>query len=134
MVIVNGRPTKGEVVWRSLVIVDLVKTATKTKKISWLYKDVDVESVDEAVKRVVEVTNSASSTMLQKASTDDIAGFQAYTIRSLDNKLSSESDIEQYKVLNIKEDPLDNRENFLDVMCFPVLFPTAAEYVSKFIL
>ena len=76
---------------------DLVKAATKILKgINWLYKDVDVESVDEAVKRVVEVTNSASSTMLQKASTDDIAGFQAYTIRSLDNKLSSESDIEQY--------------------------------------
>ena len=124
-IIVNGRPTKGEVVWRSLVNVDLVKTATKTlKEINWLYKDVDVESVDEAVKRVVEVTNSASSTMLQKASTDDIAGFQAYMIRSLDNKLSSESDIEQYKVLSIKEDPLDNCENFLDVMCFPVLFPT----------
>ena len=124
-IIVNGRPTKGEVVWRSLVNVDLVKTATKTlKEINWLYKDVDVESVDKAVKRVVEVTNSASSTMLQKASADDIAGFQAYTIRSLDNKLSSESDIDQYKVLNIKEDPLDNRENFLDVMCFPVLFPT----------
>ena len=111
--------------WRSLVNVDLVKTATKTlKEINWLYKDVDVESVDKAVKRVVEVTNSASSTMLQKASADDIAGFQAYTIRSLDNKLSSESDIDQYKVLNIKEDPLDNRENFLGVMCFPVLFPT----------
>ena len=124
-IIVNGRPTKGEVVWRSLVNVDLVKTATTTlKEINWLYKDVDVESVDEAVKRLVEVTNSASSTMLQKASTDDIAGFQAYTIRSLDNKLSSDSDIEQYKVLSIKEDPLDNRENFLDVMCFPVLFPT----------
>ena len=85
-IIVNGRPTKGEVVWRSLVNVDLVKTATKTlKEINWLYKDVNVESVDKAVKRVVEVTNSASSTMLQKASADDIAGFQAYTIRSLDN-------------------------------------------------
>ena len=46
-IIVNGRPTKGEVVWRSLVNIDLVKTATKTlKEINWLYKDVDVESVD----------------------------------------------------------------------------------------
>ena len=124
-IIVNGRPTKGQVVWRSLVNVDLVKTATKTlKEINWLYKDVDVESVDEAAKRVIEVTNSASSTMLQKASADDIAGFQAYTIRSLDNKLSKESDVEQYKVLSVKEDPLDNREKCLDVMCFPVLFPT----------
>ena len=111
--------------WRSLVNVDLVKTATKTlKEINWLYKDMDVESVDKAAKQVIEVTNSASSTMLQKASADDIAGLQAYTIRSLDNKLSKESDIEQYKVLSVKEDPLDNREKCLDVMCFPVLFPT----------
>ena len=94
-IIVNGKPTKGQVVWRSLVNVDLIKGATKKlKEINWLYKDVDVESVDEAAKRVIEVTNSASSTMLQKASADDIVGFQAYTIRSLDNRLSKESDVE----------------------------------------
>ena len=62
--------------------------------------------------------------MVETASIGDIAFFQAYTIRSLDNKLSSESDIEQYKLLSIKEDTLDNHENYLDVVCFPVLFPT----------
>ena len=40
-----------------------------------------------------------------------VAGFQYYTIRNLDNKLSTQSDIEQYKLLSIKEDPLDNRQN-----------------------
>ena len=30
--------------------------------------------------------------MLEKATEDDIAGFQAFTIRNLDNKLSTESD------------------------------------------
>ena len=89
-IIVNGRPTKGQVVWRSLVNVDLVKTATKIlRKTNWLYKGVNDESVDEAAKRIMEVTNSASSIMLQKASADDIAAFQAYTIRSLHNKLSN---------------------------------------------
>ena len=81
-------------------------------------------SVDVVAKRVVQVTNSATSTMLEKASDEDIAGFRAYTIRSLDSKLSNEFDIEQYKVLRIRKDPLDNREKYLDVMCFPVLFPT----------
>ena len=124
-IVVNGRPTKSHVVWRSLVNVDLVRVAVETlKDVNWLYRDVDVDTVDEVAKRVVEVTNSATSTMLEKASDEDIAGFQAYTIRSLDSKLSSESDIEQYKVLSIREDPLDNREKYLDVMCFPVLFPT----------
>ncbi len=34
------------------------------------------------------------------------------------------TDTEQYKVLSVKEDALDNRQQHLDVMCFPVLFPT----------
>ena len=61
--------------------------------------------------------------MLEKATDDDIAGFQSYTIRTLDKKLTTGSDIEQYKVLSVEEDPLNNRQKFLDVMCFPTLFP-----------
>ena len=62
--------------------------------------------------------------MLEKASVDDIKGFQAFTVRNLDNKLSTNSDTEQYKLLSVKEDPIDNRQQYLDVMCFPSLFPT----------
>ena len=61
--------------------------------------------------------------MLDKATKQDIDSFQAYTIRNLDSKLSSETDIEQYKLLGIKEDPLDSRQQHLEVMCFPVIFP-----------
>ena len=35
--------------------------------------------------------------------------------------LSTTPDIEQYKLLSVNEDPLDH---FLDVLCFPVLFPS----------
>ena len=72
---------------------------------------------------MIEVTNSTTSMMLEKASEDDIAGFQAFTIRNLDNKLSTVSDTEQYEVLGVKEDPIDNRQH-LDALCFPALFPT----------
>ena len=51
---------------------------------------------------------NASSTMLEKASVDDIQGFQAFTIRNL-NKLSMDSDTEQYELFSVKEDPIDNR-------------------------
>ena len=88
-----------------------------------LYKDLDDSSVDEAAKKVLEVANNTSSKMLDKATKQDIDSFQAFTIRDLDSKLSSEPDIEQYKLLGIKEDPLDSRQQHLDVMCFPVLFP-----------
>ena len=93
-IILNGKPIKQQVVWHSLVNIDLLKiVAQKLNEINWLYKNVDDKSVDEAAKWVIEPTNNTSSTMLEKASADDIAAFQAYTIRSLDNKLSSESDM-----------------------------------------
>ena len=82
----------------------------KLKESNWLYKVVDDDSVDETAKKVIEVTNGTSSTMFMKATDDDTAGFQAFTIRNLDNKLSTASDTEQYKVLGVTEDPIDNRQ------------------------
>ena len=64
------------------------------------------DSVGEVSKKVMEIANNASSTMLDKAEYD-ISGFQAFTIRNVD-KLSTESDIEQYKPLSVKEDRIDN--------------------------
>ena len=120
-----GRPTKSKVVWRSLVDVKRVMIAiSKLKLCNWLYWDVKKESIDEATKHVIEVSNTATTSMLEKATKDDVAEFQAFTIRNLDNKLSHTSDIEQYKLLSVREDPIDNRQQHLDVMCFPVLFPT----------
>ena len=124
-IIVNGRPTKSKVVWRSLVDVNCVKKAISTLKLcNWLYRDVKNESIDETTKHIIEVSNTATTRMLEKATKDDVASFQAYTIRNLDNKLSPTSDIEQYKLLSVREDPIDNRQQYLDIMCFPVLFPT----------
>ena len=123
-IIVNGKPTTSKVVWRSLVNVDNVKTAVqKLREINWLYSEVK-DSVDDVSKKVIEIADNASSTVLDKADERDISGFQAFTIRNLDNKLSTESDIEQYKLLSVREDPIDNRQQHLDVMCFPKLYPT----------
>ncbi len=85
-IIVNGRPTTSTVVWR-------VKAAIqRLKENNGLYNDVSDESVDEAARRVIQVTNNATSSMLEKATADDVAGFQAITIRNLDNNLSTDSD------------------------------------------
>ena len=62
--------------------------------------------------------------MLKKVSPDEVDAFQAYTIRNLDSKLCIGSDVEQYRLLSITEDPIRNKQQHLDVMCFPVLFPT----------
>ena len=50
-IIVNGNPTKSKVVWRTLVDVNVVKTAIKELRESkWPYREVHNESVDEAAK------------------------------------------------------------------------------------
>ena len=67
-----------------------MKAAINTLRMcNWLYGD-----ITDKLKHIIEVSNSATSGMLEKASKDDIAYFQAYTIRNLDNKLCSHSDIE----------------------------------------
>ena len=134
-VILNGQPTKNKTVWRSLVDVKRVQAAfNKLKDINWLYGNIeDGQSLDDVSKKVIEVANSATRTMLEKATDEDVLGFQSYTIRNLNSKMSTESDIQQYKMNNIKEDPLDNRQVHLDVMCFPTLFPSGkfGEYHSQ---
>ena len=106
LIIANGKPTQSNTVWWNLVVVNAAKKALHTlKQTNWLYVDVDDASVE-------------------KASVDDIKDFQAFTVRNLDNKLSTDSDTEQYKLLSVKEDPIDNRRQYLGVMCFPSLFPT----------
>ncbi len=123
-IIVNGKPTKQKVVWRSLVnVTDIHAAITWLKENNWLYKNVQSESLDDAARAVIEVVANTESAMLSKATAEDVAGFQCYTIRNLDNKLSTEPDIDQYMLLNVKENPLDSRQTHLDAMCFPALFP-----------
>ena len=46
------------------------------------------ESVEEATKHIIEVSNTATSGLIEKVTKDDVAALQVYTIRNLDNKLS----------------------------------------------
>ena len=124
-IMVTGKPSKEKVVWRTMVNVDAVKAAIKKlKDTNWLYQKVDEDSVDDVARQVIETVDTTTSTMLAKATKEDVSEFQSYTICTLNEKLSTTSDIEQYKLLSVKEDPLENRQRFLDVLCFPVLFPS----------
>ena len=88
-IIINGKPTKSKIVWYSLVNVANINAAVcKLKEINWLNGVVHKDSVDDVYKKVIEITNSATSRMLAKASESDLSGFQAFTVRNLDNKLS----------------------------------------------
>ena len=45
-------------------------------------------------------------------------------MRSLDQHTSPVQDIDHYKMLNVKEKPIESRHSHIDVMCFPTLFPS----------
>ena len=80
-IIVDSRPTKDKVVWQGLVDVDSVRKAVeKLKDTNWLYRNVDENSIDEPTKKALEVVNSTTSSVLERASEDDVRGLQAYTI------------------------------------------------------
>ena len=96
----------------------------KLKQINWLYTKVDDRSVDDASRHMVESVSNTSSTMLVKATAEHVKSFQAYTNRRLDQKQSSLTDTEHYKLMNVKEDALSNKLKHLDVLCFPTLFPS----------
>ena len=122
-IIVNGRPTRNKVIWQSLINVNQLKAALKKlRNINWLYADIDESSLDDASKCIIESVSDTTSTMLQKISTDEIASYQSYTIRRLDQQHSKMNDSEQYKLMNVKEDALSNKLKYLDVLCFPTLF------------
>ena len=124
-ILLDGRPTKDKVVWQSLVDVSDIKRAVKKlKETNWLYRNIDESSVDDAGKNTIEVVNSTTSSLIERCSSADIAELEAYTICSIDEKLPLGSDIEHYKMLKVEEPALDNRLKFLDVLCFPVLFPS----------
>ena len=87
--------------------------------------------MDDAAKEVIETVASTTSTMLVKASKEDVSEFQAYTIRMVNEVLFTTPDIEQYKLFSVEEDLLDNRQHFLDLLCFPVLFPSVLFVASS---
>ena len=71
--------------------------------------------------------------MLVKASAEDVKSFQAYTIRRLDQKQSSLTDSEHFKLINVKENAMSNKLKHLDVLCFPHFF-RAENLVSHMIV
>ena len=62
-------------------------TVEKLRDTNWLYKTLDESSVDEAAKKTIKVVSSASNPILERAS-------QAYTIRKMDQYMSTGRDIE----------------------------------------
>lgn len=81
-ILVDGHPTKENVVWQTFVDVNKVKQAVnKLRQINIFYKDLNENAVDDAAKKTIKAVSNVSSTLLEKSTKDDIDGLQAYTIQ-----------------------------------------------------
>ena len=81
-IIVNGKPTKQKVIWRTLTDINMVKEAVaKLKQINWPYTDVADDAVDDSTQQAIEVVNSTTSIMLEKAEESDITGLHCKKLR-----------------------------------------------------
>ena len=71
---------------------------------------VKLTSVDDVTRQVVEVVNNTSSTMLEKPVQKMLLVYNRTL--NMDNQLSCKSDIDQYKLLNEREDAIDSRQKY----------------------
>ena len=62
--------------------------------------------------------SGTTSSVLERVSEDDVRGLQAYTIRKMDQYMSTGKDTDHYKLLSVSKKPLDNCQKYL---VFPVL-------------
>ncbi len=91
-IMVNDKVTKSKVVWRSIVDVGTLRSALK--RINLFYCNISDTYIDEITQEFIETVDSTTSSMLVKAA-KDVATFQKFTIRTLNQKQSTSSDIEQ---------------------------------------
>ena len=124
-IIVSSKSKSKKTIWQSLINKDELKAAVmQLKPSNWLYENVDENSLDDTSCHIIETVSETTSTMLEKVSTDEVSSYKSYTVRQLNSKQSSLPDSEHYKLVDVKEDALSNKLKYLDVLCFPTLYPT----------
>ena len=100
---------------------EIKKAFQKLKEMNWLYEDVREDSVDEAVQEVVERLAALCLRRLPRKTFPTCSATQS---EHMNTKQFTDDDIlEQYKLMNEQEEPIDSRQKYLDIMCFPTLFP-----------
>ena len=96
---------------------------TKLHEINLLYKKQD-DDVDKVVKNMVEVAQTSTWKTHRK-------WCQSYTIRELNRKAPKDSDIEQYKLVNVGEELIDNWLKYLDAINQWEVSLSHSEYVKS---
>ena len=95
----------------------------KLKELNWLYRNVDDDTIDALSKEVIEVVSNTTCKMLEKQPKQMCKVFKH--LQSINwTQIVKDSDISQCKLLNVREQAIDDRQSHLDLMYFPNLFST----------
>ena len=153
-ILIRSIPSKSNVVWQDLVDVNKVYNALlKLKEINPLYALIKLPGAPEELdigNRIDEglygdPLSTSGEAMVEKiAENEEESYYEQYTINPLHAPRENQKATALYQMLKVNEPPLDNRMKYLDMLCFPDLYPlgiggqrchrevplSAAEYVK----
>lgn len=127
-VLVNGVPTKSNIIWQSVVDVTKLKSVLQTlKEINPLYQDLAMTSTD--LDTYVSSNDSSltlqpgPTALLQKLTPIEASNvFHHYSIHPIHADQPSKQ-LETFQLKQCVDKPLSNFDKNLDLMCFPDLYP-----------
>ena len=146
--------SKSNIIWQDLVDVQKVYNALlKLKEINPLYALIQLPGTPEGLDvsdRIDEGSYGESLSKSGEAMIEEVAEheeglyYEQYTINPLHAPRENKKATALYQMLRINETPLDSRMKFLDMLCFPDIYPygiggqkcqrevplSAAEYVK----
>jgi len=153
-ILMRSVPTKSNIIWQDLVDVQKVYNALlKLKEINPLYamiqlpgapKDLDIGNLIDEGSYGEPLSKSGEAMVEEVAEHEEGAYYEQYTIDPLHAPRENKKATALYQMLKVNEAPLDSRMKYLDMLCFPDIYPygtggqkcdrtvalSAAEYVK----
>ena len=127
-ILLRSIPTKSKIIWQNLVDVHKVYRALqKLKEINHLYSAIVMPGQPHELqleRQIEEFSATSKDAMIQQiAENEEAALYEQYTINALHAPRMNERATALYQLLKVNEAPLDNRAKYLDMYCFPDLYP-----------
>jgi len=130
-ILVNGLPTKTNNIWRSLVNLEYVISAANwLKSNNHYYKDVQIMEINKKSSSALLLPENATNkstnrhlpdvSYLARIKDEDLTHF---SVIDLDKENINRPDIEKYITKKVVTEPMKDRDNEIDHLCFIDLFP-----------
>ena len=132
-ILVNGKPTKKNIIWQDVVRIDKVKKAlVDLARIKPLYSGLMAEENDRYLNEdsnenddeSIESLNPGPNALLEKLSKSDAENLYVHCSIHPIHSNNPQNTMDVFKMKECQGEIMSVREKQLDLLCFPVLFPT----------